>query len=220
MKNISQRLLSPLFVLSFCLSSGKLSAETFNTNSPDSRASFRNLDILKKYPHIDPRSVIRPKLLSEALTVYDRSPQSFPHRQVITVIDLSLHSSDFRFFIVNMLNGEVKSFVTTHGEGSDRDDDGWAESFSNIPGSRQSSLGVFRTAETYEGSYGYSLRLDGLSTTNSNARRRAIVVHGWSEVEERSEKLVRSRGCPALPAEHSAEVIDQIKGGSLLFIGN
>lgn len=72
----------------------------------------------------------------------------------------------------------------------------------------KSSLGVYRTAETYQGKHGYSLRLDGLSPgQNSNARKRAIVVHGADYASPRHlrkyDKLGRSWGCPALPKEQS-----------------
>lgn len=87
---------------------------------------------------------------------------------------------------------------------------------------RQSSLGVYRTAETYQGKHGYSLRLDGLSPgKNSNARKRAIVVHGADYASPRHlqkfDKLGRSWGCPALPREQSRAIIDTIKGGSVIY---
>jgi len=74
----------------------------------------------------------------------------------------------------------------------------------------------FKTAETYVGNNGYSLRLDGLSTSNSNARSRAIVIHGASYVTP-GEKIGRSYGCPALEMNVHQDVIDRIKGGALLF---
>jgi hypothetical protein len=98
-----------------------------------------------------------------------------------------------------------------------------AQSFSNRPESYQSSLGFYKTAETYQGKHGYSLRLDGLEKGfNDQARNRAIVVHGADYAKEEFAKstgrLGRSLGCPALPPELSARVIDLIKDGSLLFI--
>ena len=63
-----------------------------------------------------------------------------------------------------------------HGRGSG---DNYAVAFSNRPGSYQSSLGFFRTGDTYMGKNGYSLFLDGLEKgINDKARERAIVVHG------------------------------------------
>ena len=72
-----------------------------------------------------------------------------------------------------MASGEVWTLHVAHGEGSDPDDSGYAKTFSNVEGTRASSLGFFTTAETYSGEYGYSLRLDGLSSTNSKATRAA-----------------------------------------------
>ncbi|MCP5916770.1 murein L,D-transpeptidase catalytic domain family protein, partial [Klebsiella pneumoniae] len=76
-----------------------------------------------------------------------------------------------RFFIVDMNSGSVWPLHVAHGKGSDSNHDGYAEKFSNTSGSNASSLGYYITAETYNGSNGYSLRLDGMSSTNSNARR-------------------------------------------------
>ncbi len=97
-----------------------------------------------------------------------------------------------------------------------------AKHFSNQLNSRQSSLGVYRTAETYQGKHGYSLRLDGLSPgKNCNARKRAIVVHGAAYASpthlRKYDKLGRSWGCPALPKEQARAIIDTIKGGSVIY---
>jgi hypothetical protein len=96
-----------------------------------------------------------------------------------------------------------------------------ADTFSNTPNSNMSSLGLSRTAETYEGSNGYSLRLDGLEDSNDNMRDRFIVMHGASYAEDafvdRNGYLGRSNGCPAMAASRSSEVIDLVQQGTLLF---
>lgn len=77
-------------------------------------------------------------------------------------------------------------------------------------------LGFYLTAETYFGEHDYSLRLDGLTTTNSNARARAIVIHGATNV--RNLPLIgRSYGCPALEEGETTSVIDMIKKGALMY---
>ena len=88
--------------------------------------------------------------------------------------------------------------------------------------SKQSNLGLLKTAETYQGKHGYSLRLDGLEAGyNDNARARAIVVHGASYATQSfvdaHGRLGRSWGCPAVDSAISRRLIDTIKGGSLLF---
>ena len=72
--------------------------------------------------------------------------------------------------------------VVSHGRNSGQL---MAESFSNKPESYKSSLGFFKTAETYFGKHGYSLRIDGLEKgINDQARNRAIVIHGADYAKE------------------------------------
>jgi hypothetical protein len=106
-----------------------------------------------------------------------------------------------------------------HGEGSG---DIEAVAFSNQPGSRCSSLGLFRTEDIYRGRHGASLRLEGLeSGINDNAMDRALVIHGAPYVNTRVVaaygRLGRSWGCPALDRRVSRSIIDRIKGGSAVF---
>jgi hypothetical protein len=97
-----------------------------------------------------------------------------------------------------------------------------ARQFSNVDGSKMSSIGLYQTADTYYGNNGYSLRLRGLDPGfNDNALSRAIVMHGAPYVSqaiaERLGRLGRSWGCPALRPEVARTVIDTLKGGALLF---
>ena len=78
------------------------------------------------------------------------------------------------------------------------------------------------TDTTYYGSNGYSLRLDGLSSgLNDKARERYIVVHGAKYANpsfiEKNGYLGRSWGCPALPESLTRDIIDTIKGGSVIY---
>ncbi len=138
---------------------------------------------------------------------------------LLTVIDYSLPSTERRLWVLDLDAGEVRFHErVAHGKhtGANR-----AREFSNESGSLKSSLGVFRTDETYEGKHGYSLRLDGLEPgINDNARDRAIVIHAahyaTAEFAAAHGRLGRSWGCPALDPEVSADVIDAIHGGTLL----
>lgn len=160
------------------------------------------------------------KALQAALEGYEKLKSNLKNN-LLTVIDFSLPSTAKRLWIIDMVTGEVKlSSVVAHGRNSG---ELMAEKFSNRPESYQSSLGFYTTAETYQGKHGYSLRLDGLEKGfNDLARARAIVIHGADYATETFAKstgrLGRSLGCPALPTELSAKVIDLIKNGSLLFI--
>ena len=141
-------------------------------------------------------------------------------RRILTVIDYSRRSSKRRLWVLDLAKGEVLfAERVAHGKNTGAD---VARHFSNEQGSSQSSLGLFRTAETYRGKHGYSLRLDGLEPgINDAARKRAIVIHGAGYVTgsfaQKHGRLGRSWGCPALDPAISAEVIDTIAGGTLLF---
>ena len=138
----------------------------------------------------------------------------------LTVIDYSKPSTEKRMWVYDLhTHALLFDELVSHGRGSGKTS---ATSFSNDPSSNKTSLGLFRTAETYVGHNGYSLRLDGLEPgINSNARDRAIVVHGAPYVNAATAKangyLGRSLGCPAVRPGVAHSLIDAIKGGGLVF---
>ncbi|WP_373492867.1 murein L,D-transpeptidase catalytic domain family protein [Aquiflexum sp.] len=146
---------------------------------------------------------------------------NMPEGKPLTVIDFSLPSTEKRMWIIDMEDGIILHYgYVSHGRNSG---ELMAQKFSNKNSSYMSSLGFYLTAETYQGKHGYSLRLDGLEPGfNDNARERAIVIHGAEYVREdfikQTGRLGRSLGCPALPLEITVEIIDLIKGRSVLFI--
>ena len=168
------------------------------------------------YSHLDPDGIVPPKLLQTTIEYFDANISKIKNQRQIGVIDFKQHNSKERFYIIDMESGRVEKYLTAHGKNSDPDWDGYATKFSNTPDSLMSSLGFYLTAETYYGSNGYSLRLDGLSSTNSKARERFIVIHGADYVSPGS-KIGRSYGCPALEMRYHADIIDRLKGGSLLY---
>jgi len=139
---------------------------------------------------------------------------------LLTVIDMSLSANKNRLFLIDVENKKIlhKSIVA-HGKNSGGE---YAKNFSNKIGSFQSSIGFYKTGETYKGKHGLSLRLDGLEYSNSNARKRAIVIHAADYVSQNFiqnyGRLGRSLGCPSLPKKDYDKVIHNIKNGSLLFI--
>lgn len=147
--------------------------------------------------------------------------EPFSKSNIITIVDFSKASTEERMFVIDIEKKKIiYSSLTSHGKNSGEN---MATSFSNRPQSYQSSLGFFKTAETYYGSKGFSLKLDGLeSNINCKARERGIVIHAADYVSEQFAnahgRLGRSQGCPALPREMNREIIDVIKGGSLFFI--
>ena len=138
----------------------------------------------------------------------------------LAVIDYSLPSTQKRLWVFDMAHDRVLfNEHVAHGSGTG---DNLARRFSNEDGSHATSLGLFRTAETYQGGNGYSLRLDGLDAGfNDRARSRAIVMHGaWyvnPDLIRTQGRLGRSQGCPALREQVAKVVIDTLKQRQLLF---
>ena len=138
----------------------------------------------------------------------------------LTVIDYSRPSTDKRLWVFDVKRRALLyEELVAHGSGSGEK---LATAFSNENNSHQSSLGLFRTDETYVGKNGYSLRLHGLDAGfNDRAYDRAIVMHGAPYVSDGFAKtqgrLGRSWGCPALREGIAREVIDTVKGTGLVF---
>lgn len=176
-------------------------------------------EIQKKYSHIDKKKVVPQDLLVEALTYFDRNKKAFKNQRFVSVVDFGRRSHLTRLFIINMSTGEVVALRTTHGQGSDKDNDGYAESFGNVSGSGKSSLGFYKVAEDYYGRFGHSIRLDGLSSTNSRARARAVVIHGYDGVYEKNVLQSLTLGCIGLSWGVRDWVVANLKGGSLLYAG-
>lgn len=166
-------------------------------------------------PELD-QQVLRYAL--EATQCAVRNGEHYPQR--LAVIDFSLPSSEERLWIFDLEQQTLLMHdLVAHGRNS-----GNLESsrFSNVEGSHQSSIGLFRAAESYRGKHGYSLRLDGLEPGfNDLARQRAIVIHGADYVDpswiESYGRIGRSLGCPAVRQEISDQVVDSLKGGQLVF---
>lgn len=140
---------------------------------------------------------------------------------IISIADFSLPSRLPRLWIVDVATRRLllKTYVA-HGRGSGNEE---ATVFSDRNNSNQSSLGFYLTGEEYRGKHGRSLRLDGLDKGfNSNARGRAIVLHGASYVGEHmlksQNRMGRSLGCPAVSDKQVDQVINMVKGRSVLFI--
>lgn len=142
-------------------------------------------------------------------------------KELLTIVDFGLNSTEKRMWILDMKSQKVLyNTYVSHGKNTGGNK---ATKFSNTPNSFQSSLGFYVTAETYYGKNGLSLFIDGMEEGfNSNARDRYVVVHGADYATQdfinRAGRLGRSYGCPAVPTKVSKEIINKIKGQSVLFI--
>lgn len=140
--------------------------------------------------------------------------------QRLAVIDYSLPSSTPRLWIFDLANNRLLfRELVAHGRNTG---DNLATNFSNELNSRTSSIGLFRTRDTYQGSNGYSLRMEGLEPGfNDRAEERAIVMHGAPYVNDEQirkfGRIGRSWGCPAVRMGVARQIIDAMKGGQFVF---
>lgn len=178
-----------------------------NTEIPSLAGSARTLN-----PHILDLAV-------KAYTCAQKSGYKDP-RQIITVIDYTLPSTEKRLWVVDFQTKQVL-FNTLVAQGK-YTGGLFAHYFSDRPESKKSSLGLFLTNGTYVGHDGYSLRIQGLEPGfNDKAEEREIVIHGAWYVSDtfakRYGRLGASWGCPAVSKEVVTPLINTIKNGTLLF---
>jgi hypothetical protein len=146
----------------------------------------------------------------EVQRVYAAMKESgkFNNPRFIAEMDYSINSKSPRLFIYDLTEKKLYKHKASHGVGGKNSSphDGKCREVSNINGSHMSCLGLFKCAETYNGGNGYSMRLDGLSATNSNARKRLIVVHGSDYVKD----AIRHEGLDSKIVEQLARVRESL----------
>jgi len=190
-----------------------------NTHS-NSYSNVNNPDVVINhvYEEANLKGIIDYQVFKEGYNAYFNTKGR--KKQLLTIIDYSKPSTEKRFFVIDLKKNKlVYNTYVSHGVNSGGRE---AKRFSNTVNSRQTSLGTYLTDTTYYGGNGYSLKLDGLTHgVNDNARRRYIVIHGAKYATEsfikRNGYLGRSWGCPALPTRLSRQIIDTIKGGSVIY---
>ena len=162
---------------------------------------------------------IDPVLFARAKAALDQ--HRIGPRDFIGVADFSLPSSEPRFHVVDLRNGQVESFRVAHGSGSDPNHNGILDRFSNEFGSYATSNGTYTTGEYYQGKYGLSMKTHGHDWSNNNAEPRAIVIHNaWyaePEVLAQHGKLGRSQGCFAFSREDQWPVMKKLAGGRMIY---
>lgn len=128
----------------------------------------------------------------------------------LTVIDYSLPTTEKRLFIVDPKTGEILTQEwVMHGSGSGKM---YANTFSNIPESHQSSLGLIEPMFVFQSSFGRSLRLNGLEKgVNDKVFEREIIVHQSNWIG--NGKFSNSQGCQAVRPEAIDVVINGTEGG-------
>lgn len=133
------------------------------------------------------------------------------NKRYVVIINYSLSIDSERLYLLDMNTSKVvlKTKVS-HAKNSGYD---VPYMFSNQMNTKKTSLGVYKSTQTYYGKFGYSLKLIGLDSTNSNAERRAIVFHSNKKM-----KTKWSWGCFATSEEINKEIINKIKNGCLIIV--
>lgn len=197
-----------------------INTPTYLYHSIETMATRSTLDdeaklFSSKSPNLDP------KVVKLALLAYKNAvKKGITHSKLLTIVDYSKPSKEPRFWVLNLDTHEVLYHeLVAHGKYTGMDT---ADSFSNAPKSRKSSLGLFITEDTYTGKHGYSLRINGLEKGfNDHAKARDIVIHSSNYVNQLYAKtkgrIGRSFGCLALDPLVSTKIINLIKNGTLIF---
>ncbi|MCC8143449.1 MAG: murein L,D-transpeptidase catalytic domain family protein [Tannerellaceae bacterium] len=176
-------------------------------------------DYLSLYHEMQLDGIIDLKAFQQAVEGYKKvDPEN---KELITLIDYTKPPTEKQMFVLDLEEKKIlHASHVLHGRNS-----GYTlpTSFSNEVNSNKSSLGFFVTEGTYHGKYGYSLVINGLEKgINDKAKERAIVIHGSKYADPKvlttAKRIPRSLGCPAIPYDNYKEIIDAIKGGSLVYI--
>ncbi len=204
-------------VLVCCVLPGATSARTRGSRSSRPKAWQSDAQRFRNAPTEWPRRDV----LDLAMRAYrcGRADGQFDS-PILTVIDYSLPSTEKRLWVIDLAKRQILFHeLVAHGQNSG---DVYAVDFSNRPQSRQSSLGLFRTDDVYDGRHGETLKLIGLEPgINDRAEERRIVMHGAAYVNQRVVQrfgeLGRSWGCPAVDRAVFPQMVRHIKEGTALF---
>jgi L,D-transpeptidase catalytic domain len=174
------------------------------------------------------------KVLDQAIAAYAKHHCSYGQTSgpaLIVVVDFAKKSNEPRLYRIDLRTGDGvdDAIRVAHGIGSDPNDDGVIDSFSDVQDSLMSSLGAARGGEIYVGINGRSLRLDGLEPTNRSMRARDIVLHSYTPTLRRyfnGELLMArggrpgtSEGCFVVEPDKRDWIMQTLVDGGFLYAG-
>lgn len=139
------------------------------------------------------------RLLAKAITLKDFAEENGYNPTIAFLIDMQVKSGKKRFFVCDLEQLKILgSGLVAHGSGGRSYS--YSKTFSNLPGSNCTSLGIYKVGEKYNGSFGTAFRLYGLNASNSNAYRRFVVIHAMGCIpdQEINGLLCQTEGCPAV----------------------
>ena len=192
-----------LFLVSFVMNAKECSKDTIPTNI--------NLERFERFEN----QLVELKSLLKNKADYNSKIAFF--------VDMQIKSGKYRFFVYDLIKNEIiDQGLVANGSGSETKIRGDLK-FSNEPNSRSTSLGRYSVGKSYKGMFGKAYKLAGLDATNSNAEKRAIVLHSYSAVpsEEQDYYISNSQGCPMISEsffKKLEKIIDSSKSKIILDI--
>ncbi|RDI46077.1 murein L,D-transpeptidase catalytic domain family protein [Aquicella lusitana] len=197
-------------------------SENKNTDFNQAVESSENTSMIDEKSILKNAPGLNPDALKVAVKGYKWSLNKgiIENPTILTIIDFSKPSNEKRLWVIDLKTNKVlMNIYTTQGKNSGLL---YATSFSNTPSSDQTSLGVYKTLDVYEGKHGPSLRLQGLEKgINDKAYQRSIVIHpadyATPQYVKSNKRAGRSWGCFAIDPAVSNKLIDITKNGTVVF---
>lgn len=143
--------------------------------------------------------------------------------KIAFLVDMKIKSGKNRFFVYDLQNNQIlDQGLVAHGSGSETGIRGELK-FSNVPNSNCTSLGRYSIEKSYTGIFGKAYRLNGLDESNSNALKRAVVLHKYSAVpyDEQEYYISNSHGCPMVNEvffKRLEKIIDSSNSKIMLYV--
>lgn len=139
------------------------------------------------------------------------------NKKVAFLIDYSLHSGKYRFFVVDLQQQRIiKKALVCHGTCKGKNKNDKATVFSNTPNSYCTTLGMAVMGKRDYSRWGknYKYWIDGLEKNNSNMRKRVVVLHAWEHVPDEEvypQSIAMSWGCPTVSIKFLDELDSILK---------
>lgn len=136
---------------------------------------------------------------------------------IVFYIDLSRKNNTYRFFVINLKDTTIiNQGLCCNGKTDDNDN----VIYSNIIGSNCSSKGLYKIGNSYTGRFGKAYVLHGLSSTNSNAQTRHVVLHSYRFIprEPSFYSICKSQGCPTVNPDYLNELNNYIKNYKVKYL--
>lgn len=163
-----------------------------------SLTSFTTYNVTDKKDILDEIEFARLNEHVSEIKAFTKSNHKY-NSKIAFLVDMKIKSGKNRFFVYDLENNQIiDQGLVAHGSGSETGIKGDILQFSNAPNSNCTSLGRYSVEKSYNGVFGKAFRLAGMDETNSNAMKRAIVLHKYREVptDEQGYYIINSHGCP------------------------